>query len=91
MSIQVLAQLMPTIFSLAFMVGMALSVFSYSRSVYKTLKKDWKHLQKLHQIPCDRCVFFTGEYNLKCTVHPYKALKEEAVDCVDYRSTKSFR
>ena len=91
MSIQVLAQFMPTIFSFVFMVGMTLSVLSYSLSVYKSLKKDWKQLQKLHQIPCDRCVFFTGEYNLKCTVHPYKALKEEAIDCVDYRSTKSSR
>ena len=91
MSIQVLAQFMPTVFSLAFMVGMTLSVLSYSRSVYNSLKKDWKQLQKLHQIPCDSCVFFTGEYNLNCPVHPYIALKEEAVDCMDYRSTKSFR
>jgi hypothetical protein len=73
------------------MVGMAVSLLSCTRTAWKTLKHDWKHLQKLHQIPCDRCVFFTGEYNLKCTVHPHKALKEEAVDCGDYLSTKSLR
>ncbi len=73
------------------MVGLALGLFSYTRAAWKTLKKDWQQLQKLHQIPCDRCVFFTGEYNLKCTVHPSRALKEDAIDCVDYRSVKAAR
>lgn len=27
-------------------------------------------LRRLHQIPCSRCAFFTGDYRLKCTVHP---------------------
>ena len=91
MSLQFLAQFVPIVFRLAFMVGMAVSVFSYTRSAWKILRKDWKHLQQLHQIPCDGCVFFTGEYNLKCTVHPSKALREEAIDCMDYRSVRSLR
>ncbi|MBF2002154.1 MAG: hypothetical protein IGS38_15720 [Synechococcales cyanobacterium M58_A2018_015] len=41
-------------------------------------------LKKLHRIPCDRCVYFTGCQYLKCTVHPHKALTEEAGDCLDF-------
>jgi hypothetical protein len=41
-------------------------------------------LKRLHQIPCSGCIFFTGDYRLKCTVHPCKALSEEAIDCLDY-------
>ncbi|PSB41444.1 hypothetical protein C7B77_27395, partial [Chamaesiphon polymorphus CCALA 037] len=57
-------------------------------STWKNLKKDWNHLQRLHQIPCHRCDFFTGEYNLKCAVHPYKAFNEEAIGCMDYQPKK---
>ena len=45
-------------------------------------------LKRLHQIPCSRCAFFTGDYRLKCTVHPCKALSESAIDCLDYEPTK---
>lgn len=40
--------------------------------------------QKLHQIPCADCQFFTGEHHLKCTVHPYAAFSEQAIDCRDF-------
>lgn len=40
--------------------------------------------RQMHQIPCSECRFFTGEYYLKCTVHPERALSEEAVNCGDY-------
>jgi hypothetical protein len=46
-------------------------------------------LKRLHQIPCSRCAFFTGNYRLKCTVHPCKALSEDAVDCLDYEPVAS--
>lgn len=38
----------------------------------------------MHQIPCTRCRFFTGDYRLKCTVNPQIANTEEAIDCKDY-------
>lgn len=41
-------------------------------------------LKRLHQVPCSRCAFFTGDYRLKCAVHPCKALSEAAIDCLDY-------
>ncbi|MEO0375951.1 MAG: hypothetical protein AAF329_15265 [Cyanobacteria bacterium P01_A01_bin.17] len=40
---------------------------------------------RLHQIPCADCQFFTGDYHLKCTVHPDAALSERAIDCRDFK------
>ncbi|MEL6502674.1 MAG: hypothetical protein AAFQ23_14990, partial [Cyanobacteria bacterium J06623_1] len=38
------------------------------------IKKAIEHLQRLHQIPCDKCAYFTGDYRLKCTVNPVAAM-----------------
>lgn len=38
----------------------------------------------LHQIPCAKCQFCTGNYYLKCTVHPSYALTERAINCRDF-------
>jgi hypothetical protein len=46
-----------------------------------------QRLKRLHQVPCDRCLYFTGDYRLKCTIHPCKALTEEAIGCRDYELT----
>ncbi len=40
--------------------------------------------QKMHQIPCANCRFFTNSYHLKCTIHPTTALSEDAINCRDY-------
>ncbi len=53
-------------------------------SVWFSWEKGRKHLQRLHQIPCNRCVFFTNNYRLKCTVNPIKACSEEAINCIDF-------
>jgi hypothetical protein len=42
--------------------------------------------QKLHQIPCTNCQFFTGDYRLKCTVQPTIANTEAAITCMDYQA-----
>jgi hypothetical protein len=57
--------------------------------VGKTFRQGWKHLQQLHQVPCSRCAYFTGDYRLKCTVHPAQALTEEAIDCRDFEASLS--
>ena len=44
--------------------------------------------KRMHQIPCSRCRFFTGDYRLKCTVNPEVANTESAIDCGDFCSTK---
>ncbi len=47
------------------------------------------HLQRLHRIPCDRCIYATGDYRLPCTVRPATAFSEAAIDCQDYQSPHS--
>ncbi|WP_071789034.1 hypothetical protein [Leptolyngbya sp. Heron Island J] len=51
-----------------------------------TLEQGTSYVRRLHQIPCSRCAYFTGDYRLKCTVNPMSALTEEAIDCSDYVS-----
>jgi len=43
-----------------------------------------RHLQRLHQIPCGKCTYFTGDYRLKCTVNPMVAMSDQAIDCRDF-------
>jgi hypothetical protein len=53
-------------------------------SFWVSIRDGIAHLKKLHQIPCDRCVFFTGTYHLKCTINPCAAFTEEAIQCRDF-------
>ena len=50
-----------------------------------------KQAKRLHTIPCANCVFFTGDYHLKCTVNPTDALTERAIHCPDYRPSAERR
>lgn len=43
-----------------------------------------KSVKRMHQIPCCDCQFFTGDYRLKCTLHPSLALTEEVINCLDF-------
>ncbi|NJR70951.1 MAG: hypothetical protein HC771_21685 [Synechococcales cyanobacterium CRU_2_2] len=53
-------------------------------NIFVTSRDTVKRSQVLHRIPCARCVFFTNDYRLKCTVHPDIALTEEAIGCQDF-------
>jgi hypothetical protein len=88
MSISILMQSIPFFFKAILISYILLILFFYLRSAWKNTQKNLIHLQRLHQIPCGNCLFFTGEYNLKCAVHPCKALSEEAIGCADYQSAK---
>jgi hypothetical protein len=56
---------------------------------YWTIKEGRRYLVRLHSIPCSRCIFCTGDYRLKCTVHPFSALTDSAIDCLDFESRSS--
>ncbi|MBW4522715.1 MAG: hypothetical protein KME16_23980 [Scytolyngbya sp. HA4215-MV1] len=73
--------LVPVCFVLAWLLigGAIWSLMSAFRDSVKTA-------QRLHQIPCADCQFFTRDYHLKCAVHPSRALSEQAIDCPDYRA-----
>jgi hypothetical protein len=53
---------------------------------YLAIKQGRQHLIRLHTIPCSRCAFCTGDYRLKCTVHPLSACTECAIGCLDFES-----
>lgn len=59
-------------------------IFFLVWSSYVAAKNGIANLKRLHQIPCSTCEFFTGNYILKCPVHPKTALTEEAIGCADY-------
>lgn len=53
-------------------------------SLFRTTREGINYLKRLHEIPCHSCTYFTNNYCLKCTVHPSRALTEEAIACPDY-------
>lgn len=58
------------------------------RSIWVRIREGAAQLKRLHQIKSSRCVFFTrNKYRIKCTVHPHKALTEEAINFNDYEPT----
>lgn len=86
MVIPTLLQIISPIYSVACTICISLFLASLAWSLWKTSNQGWIYVKRLHQVPCDRCAFFTGEYNLKCTIHPCRALNEKAIDCLDYQS-----
>jgi hypothetical protein len=68
------------IFAAASWLLIAIFIWSF----WKVVIEGITHLKKLHAIPCSRCAYFTGDYRLKCTLHPCDALTEEAINCRDF-------
>lgn len=82
-AVQFTTLLKPVMLPLRF-VG-ACSVLSYMVWSLANLVMDIiAEAKKMHQIPCTKCRFFTGDYHLKCTVNPSIANTEQAIDCSDY-------
>ncbi|MCS6959552.1 MAG: hypothetical protein RMK91_05825 [Pseudanabaenaceae cyanobacterium SKYGB_i_bin29] len=67
-------------YNLAFWSIVATVLYGYWRS----LRSSWQWVREHHRIPCSRCVYFTGNYRLKCTVHPCSALSPQAINCPDF-------
>jgi hypothetical protein len=40
--------------------------------------------RQMHRIPCADCQYFSGDYTLKCALHPSQAGTFEAIDCGDF-------
>lgn len=68
---------------LCFIVWTLISIFLFWR-LMTIAKRAINHLQRLHQIPCSNCAYFTGDYRLKCTVNPMVAMSETAIGCRDF-------
>lgn len=52
--------------------------------VWSGMRDTVKRSRRMHEIPCPDCQFFTNDHRLKCTVHPNKAMTEEAIGCIDF-------
>jgi hypothetical protein len=76
--------LQPIMVPLCFVTAWGL-VFLIVANLWSLGRDGLQVTQKLHQIPCARCQFFTQDYHLKCTIHPCEALTEEAINCHDYQ------
>lgn len=53
-------------------------------NICQAARQGINNVKRLHQIPCSKCEYFTGDYILKCTVHPDSAGTEEAIACTDF-------
>ncbi len=40
--------------------------------------------RRMHQIPCAGCQYFSGDYTLKCALHPSQAGTFDAIGCRDF-------
>ncbi|HIK33867.1 MAG TPA: hypothetical protein IGS17_12360 [Oscillatoriales cyanobacterium M59_W2019_021] len=58
-------------------------------AIFRAIEDATSRLKKLHQVPCNRCLYFSGCYQLKCAVHPDKALTEEALFCQDFQEAST--
>jgi hypothetical protein len=70
-------QVLSIILGWGFVVCLIFGLWTFLREVFQVS-------QRLHQIPCARCQFFTNSPVLKCTVHPKAALTEQAIHCPDF-------
>ena len=52
-------------------------------SLYQSMVQTFQLASRMHQVPCSQCQYFTQDYFLKCTVHPHRALSEDAIGCRD--------
>ncbi|MGL5058835.1 MAG: hypothetical protein ACRC62_02545 [Microcoleus sp.] len=75
----------PVLVPLCFVCAWGLMFLIFS-SISGSVAASVRRAQQMHKIPCANCVFFTGDYHLKCPVHPKIALSEDAIDCPDFRS-----
>ncbi len=65
--------------SVWFLVGISLL------RMWQVIIRGFAYVKRLHEVPCEGCLFFTGDYRLKCAVRPTIAMSEEAISCEDFQ------
>ncbi|WP_353933104.1 hypothetical protein WJM97_04240 [Okeanomitos corallinicola TIOX110] len=75
----------PFLIPICFVVAWSMIILVFL-NLWIVTKNTVKTAKKMHQIPCHKCQFFTNNYRLKCTVNPYIANTEEAINCKDYQA-----
>ncbi|MGF1460135.1 MAG: hypothetical protein ACFBSG_14060 [Leptolyngbyaceae cyanobacterium] len=77
----------PILVPICFVVAWATVLFGVW-SLWSTLRNGVRRAQKMHQIPCADCQYFSGNYFLKCPLHPKEALSEAAIHCGDFEANR---
>jgi hypothetical protein len=77
----------PVLVPLCFVVAWATIGFG-AWSLWAAMRDSVKRAQQMHQIPCSDCQYFSGNYLLKCPLHPKEALSEAAIGCRDFESNQ---
>ncbi|MEO0408679.1 MAG: hypothetical protein AAF289_15140, partial [Cyanobacteria bacterium P01_A01_bin.135] len=72
-----------TILTVGVMVVTGLLVF-LGRSLLKSPRKAARTQRRRPPLPCQTCRFKGDSVHLRCAVHPYRAMTNEALDCPDY-------
>ncbi len=62
-------------------------VYLVVHRVVQTIRDTAAQAKQMHQIPCADCQFYSGDYHLKCPVHPHTALTEAAIGCRDFAAS----
>ncbi|WP_204106139.1 MULTISPECIES: hypothetical protein [Spirulina sp. CCY15215] len=53
--------------------------------IFNAIRDAMARSQQMHAIPCVNCRFFTNDHRLKCTIQPFIANTEEAIQCRDFQ------
>jgi hypothetical protein len=69
--------------SIYFVMGWAILCLMIS-VILTVVRSEIIAIERLHDVPCRNCKFFSKNPYLKCAVHPCIALTEKANNCSDY-------
>ena len=69
--------------TVGFMLVWAVAVFTISNA-RKKRSRTGRASNRLKQVPCRNCQFYSDNNYLKCAIHPTVALTEQAINCSDY-------
>ncbi|MEA5470851.1 hypothetical protein [Spirulina sp. 06S082] len=79
--------LTPFLVPICFVLAWGLTIAAFL-GVFSAVREAIVKSQKMHAIPCTNCRFFTNDHRLKCTIQPFIANTEQAIQCPEFQ-TKS--
>ncbi|MEO1067650.1 MAG: hypothetical protein AAFW95_00790 [Cyanobacteria bacterium J06638_6] len=65
-------------------LGIWALVLMFVLAILLAVSDGLRRLERLHQVPCFRCRYYTNSPYLKCPVRPIEAGSEAALYCNDY-------
>ncbi|MGK7927198.1 MAG: hypothetical protein AB4290_18465 [Spirulina sp.] len=81
--------LAPILVPLCFIMAWGLTIAAIL-GIFSAVRDAIARSRKMHAIPCTNCRFFINDHRLKCTIQPFIANTEEAIQCRDFKAKKNF-